>query len=471
MKKFLLAVCSGLFSLNLAAQTYPSQNIGLVSHLSPQGNVGVGTDGRKYSGCWGWHQANKNREYAIVGSSTGTWFVDITNPSNPVVRDSVSGKYGCTWREIKTYQNYCYVASDDGAPNNFQIIDMSYLPDSVHVVHKGTSYFERGHTIWIDGNKLYVGSETKPGGSFKSMTVYSLANPANPQFLRALNTDAPSIGHVHDMFVKNDTVYASCGNQGLRVFRYDAGANQFISLGTLTSYPGAGYNHSTYITQNSKYLVMCDEVPSALPIKVLDVQNLSNIVTTATMIPFSGTTPHNPYVIGNRWAFVSSYQDGLYLYDISTPSAPTVAGFFDTYPQGGANVGNYGGQDYRGNWGAYPYFPSGAILAVDMQNGIFILQANGLLGSVVGLSENKSALKPVNVFPNPATHALYVQLPDNQTYTLELRNVLGQVIATQTVNDTKEVQLPLVEVADGHYILTITSQNEIISTRKIIVQH
>ena len=38
-----------------------------------------------------------------------------------------------------------------------------------------------------------------------------------------------------------------------------------------------------------------------------------------------------------------------------------------THPQGGGNVGNYFGNDYRGNWGAYPYLPSGIIIAQDMQ--------------------------------------------------------------------------------------------------------
>jgi choice-of-anchor B domain-containing protein len=473
MKKFLLIVCSVLSVFTATSQTYPSQNMTLMSHIDPQStSIGVGSDSRRYSGCWGWAQTSKNKEYAIVGSSTGTWFIDVSNPAAPIICDSVSGRYGCTWREIKTYQNYCYVASDDGAPNTFQIIDMSYLPDSVHVVHKGTTYFERGHTIWIDGNKLYVGSETKPnGGGYRSMTVYSLANPAAPQFLRALASDIPAISVVHDMFVKNDTVYASCANQGLRVIKFNTITNTFSQLGTLTNYPGSGYNHSTYITQNSKYLVMCDEVPSALPIKVLDVQNLSNITVPSTVIPHPATTPHNPYVLGNRWAFVSCYQDGLNLYDISNPNAPTLAGFFDTYPQGGFNVGNYFGADYRGNWGAYPYFPSGLILAVDMQNGIFLIQANGLLGTTVGLNQSTSALKAISVFPNPAKHQVTVQLPQADDYVITVKNILGQTVLEHTGSSFKEVTLNTSEMATGHYILTVASQNEIISSRKLIIQH
>ncbi len=473
MKAFLPFLILSIFSSHLTGQiTYPSSNIGLVGHIDPQSTtIGVGGDARRYSGCWGWYQANKNREYALVGSSTGTWFIDVTNPANPVVCDSVSGKFSCTWREIKTYQNYCYVASDDGAPNTFQIIDMQYLPDSVRVVHKGTTYFERGHTLWVDGSKLYVGGETKPGVGLRAMTLYELANtPAAPQFLRALPSDFPSINYVHDMFVKNDTIYASCANQGLNVLKYIGASNTFSLLGSLSTYPGSGYNHSTYITQNSKHLVMCDEVPSALPIKVLNVQNLSNIITTSTVIPHPNSTPHNPYVIGNRWAFVSCYQDGLTLYDISNPSAPVLAGFFDTFPQGGDNVGNYNGASYRGNWGAYPFFPSGLILACDMQNGVFLLQANSLLGTAVGLKKTENKLTSVKVYPNPANTSLTLQLPESGNYTLELSNVIGQVVLKKN-SQAKEVQLETTSLSNGHYILSIYSTGERVFSKKVIVQH
>src|SRR4051812_48094067 len=161
MKKiFLLAVT--FFSGYLTAQTYSSLNINLVGLIDPNGTstVGLGPDGRRYSGCWGWKHPVTNKEYAIVGSSIGTYFIDITSPSTPSVSAFVAGRQGNTWREIKTYQNYCYVVSDDASPNTFQIIDMSPLPSTVTIVHDGVSYFERGHTIWIDNDKMYIGAVT-----------------------------------------------------------------------------------------------------------------------------------------------------------------------------------------------------------------------------------------------------------------------------------------------------------------------
>jgi choice-of-anchor B domain-containing protein len=457
---------------NGTSQTYPSQNISLLSHIDPQSTVGIGTDGRKYSGCWGWYQSSTNKEYAIAGSSAGTYFVDISNPSTPTVCSFVPGKSGCTWREIKTYQNYCYIVSDDAAPNRFQIIDMSTLPGTVTVVHDGNStYFERGHTIWIDNDKMYIGSETKLGGSYKNMTVYSLATPSNPVFLASLENVAPPINVVHDMFVRNDTVFASCGFQGLYIYKFNSSNNTFTQLGSYTDYGTVAlYNHSSYITDNGKYLVFADEIPAGKPIHVLDIQNLNNIVATTTANPHPNTTPHNPYVIGNRWAVVSCYQDGLAIYDLAYPNNIYVAGYFDTHPQGGFNTGNYNGQDYRGNWGAYPFFPSGLIVTLDMQNGIFILDPSQTYSIPVGLKNKDPRLDFVNVYPNPAAEKIQVMSNVRDEAELSITDLLGRELKSMHYSYFGNESVETSDLPNGTYILKLKTSNHQI-TRKFIIHH
>jgi len=474
LKIYTLILCLGL--VRLSAQTYPHQNINLVGFVNPE-TVTVGT--QKYSGCWGWYQAGKNKEYALVGSVAGTYFIDISAPATPIVCDYVPGKTPSTWRELKTYQNYCYVVSDVQLPNTYQIIDMQYLPDSVHVVYEGTSLFERGHATWIDNNRWYVSGLRYLGGVAKSMEVYSLATPTAPTLIRSLNQDYPSISYVHDMFCINDTVFASAGNQGLHTYKL-TGANTFSALGSLTTYAESGYNHSTYITANRKYMVMCDEVPSNLSIKCIDVQNLANITPLSLFRPNLNTqfVGHNPYVVGNKWAFVSCYQDGLQLYDISNPNAPVQAGYFDTYPQGGSSAGNnYGGSSYMGNWGAYPYFPSGLILACDMQNGVFILEANALMGIGLGIGESTSGDLNVNVFPNPTNGSLQIDIKNDEisAYTIEISNLLGEVImkqeesssATETFINKK---LDVSSLSTGTYFVSVRANNKLFRKKIIIAK-
>ena len=475
-KKLLLFICTiGLLNSH-NAQTYSSLNINLLAHLTPETD-NTGSDGRKYSGCWGWYQATKNKEYAIVGTSSKTYFIDVTVPSNPIIVDSVKAKHaGCTWREIKTYQNYCYIVSDDAPPNSFQIVDMQYLPDSVHVVHNGTTYFERSHTIFVDHDRLYCGGPTDvTTGYLSSMRVYSLANPENPVLLKRLENDISltQIDYVHDMFVRNDTIYASTGWDGLQVLTFNTVTNTFSLLQTFAGYPFSGYNHSSWQTDDRKTIVFADEVSAGLPAKVIDVTNLNNITLVDTIRSNLGATAHNPYIVGNRWCWMSTYIDGIYLYDISTPANTTIHGYFDTYPQHGVNDNQYS-PAYRGNWGAYPYLPSKIIIACDMQNGIFILEGDNTYKNSVGLKETELPSSLFSVYPNPAKNELNFLIANQQSKTIEcsITDVFGKIVKVESINCNQpfyKTSINTNQLIDGCYFITLKG-NHINETKKIIIQ-
>jgi len=373
---FIFIVVAQVFS----AQTYPAYNISLLAHLTPN-ITDQGFDGRRYSGCWGWYQAGKNREYAISGTSNGTYFYDITSVTNPQRCGFIQGSQGATYREIKTKDHHAYIISDDITTTALQIVDLQFLPDSLPLRYGGNQYFNRAHSLWIDGDHLYLASTTFSNG-FSPLSVWSLANPTNPVLLRRLEQDFPFINLVHDLHSRNDTIYASCAYQGLLIFHFDTLAGKFTQLGSYSAYSGAGYNHSSAMTADGKTLVFCEEIPASLPVQVLDISNLSNITPLQKFSPYMRTTPHNPS-IKNQFAIISCYEDGLFVYDLSDPSNPSRAGYFDTYPQGGTNTGEYGPINYRGNWGNYPHLPSGHIIANDMQNGIFILDAKAAYTTTV----------------------------------------------------------------------------------------
>jgi choice-of-anchor B domain-containing protein len=480
MKKILLFFAS-VFTLSaFCQQSYPSLNINMMSHIDPEKDTTRinKNDFRKYSGCWGWYQASTKKEYAIAGTATKTYFIDITNPHSPIVLDSVlSHKKACTWRELKNYQNYLYVVSDDSKENNtFQIIDMKYLPDSVHLVYDDSlAYFQRAHTVWVDGNKLYVGGPTPYGASTVDMQVYSLANPEAPVLSRTLSDDY-AVPYVHDMFVRNDTVYASAGNSGLQVFKFLSSSNTFTILGSLTSYPESGYNHSSSLTPDGKTLVFCDETPNT-SIKVANVSDLNNITVSSMARPNTNASfvGHNPYVINNSWVVVSAYQDGLLLYNISDPANPLLMGYFDTYPQGGTGfVTDYGPFPWRGNWGAYPFFPSGTIMAIDMQNGLFFLEANNLLGTQAGVTETKQQTIIPIIYPNPANQNINISFMPGKVSacTIEITNVLGQSIYKEedvkTNYPVTSKQFDISNYDNGTYILTIDTDDNVIRQKFII---
>lgn len=453
MKTIFLLIVAALLSVNLFAQ-YPSLNISMYALWDSAAIPAEPFFGIRYNGCWGWVDTTDNREYGIIGSTEGIHFVDITNPSAPVQRDFVAGRRNqCIWREMKTYQNYLYAVSDDAAPNSMQIIDMSYLPDSVHVVYDNDTLVQRAHTMWIDGNKMYLASpKTISGISY--MGVYSLASPTNPTLIRMLEKDYLLPNYVHDMFVRNDTVYVSDGFSGLYLFKFTG--TSFLSIGSLTSYTQQGYNHSSSLTGNGKTLIFCDEVPSGLAVKSLDVSDFSNLTVLDTFIssPTGTATPHNPFVIGNSRVVIAYYNDGVQIFDISNPSNVTRTGYFDTRPTDSSG-------NYAGCWGAYPYFPSGVMIASDMQKGMFILNPSNALTGISSLPISNASI--VNVMPNPVKSNLSISfsLKENENVLLRIFDLSGRKIYERkklTYQGVSEEKINVENLSEGIYILKITGE-------------
>lgn len=408
------------------AQQYDLLNMDLKSNWKDPSFDYSGMDA-KYSSIWGWHDKGNDREYAILGGKDGTYFIEVTNPSNAVYRAYVPGRQkNCTWREYKTHGKYAYAISDDLPPNSLQIIDMSGLPNAVNVVHDSDEIFETAHTLYIDKDKLYCAHVRKKDGTYYPMAVYSLANPEKPVFLRSLADDYPAIDMVHDMFVRNDTVFASAGFQGMFIFKLKPD-NRFQMLGSITSYNGQGYNHSSWLTPDGKTLVFADEVPEALPAKIADVSDLSDIKITSYFQSNIGATAHNPYIVGDNYLVFAYYQDGVQLYDISNPNNPIRIGYFDTHPQNGNLYPE--GTGYNGCWGAYPFLPSGIILASDRQNGLFVIDAG------LKLLIQKPKELQFKISPNPFKNKVNVQLPDTTgTAYVKFLDISGRILYSKTEN-------------------------------------
>ncbi|WP_235357439.1 choice-of-anchor B family protein [Arsukibacterium sp. MJ3] len=101
-------------------------------------------------------------------------------------------------------------------------------------------------------------------------------------------------------------------------------------------------------------------------IKLWDISGASNLAAT-----YSGPTraiDHNGFVRGNRY-YMSNYQRGLTILDITDPAAPVQAGFFDTFPASDSAA-------FNGMWGVYPYLPSGLILGSDINSGLYLFKEN-----------------------------------------------------------------------------------------------
>lgn len=84
--------------VNGKAGEYECSNVDLMS-FTPLRDLGSNGDANDI---WGWTDPDTGKEYAIVGCADGTSFVDVTDPTNPLVLGFLATKTDSSiWRDIK----------------------------------------------------------------------------------------------------------------------------------------------------------------------------------------------------------------------------------------------------------------------------------------------------------------------------------------------------------------------------------
>ena len=77
--------------------------------------------------------------------------------------------------------------------------------------------------------------------------------------------------------------------------------------------------------------------------------------------------------------------------------------------------------------------------------------------------------KKINVYPNPATSTVNVQLVDNSQANIQLFNLVGQVVMSEQVNGQDMVTLNVSNLNNGIYMLKV-NQNGKVYTSKVVVR-
>ncbi|MEN8927380.1 MAG: choice-of-anchor B family protein, partial [Flavobacteriales bacterium] len=220
-----------------------------------------------------------------------------------------------------------------------------------------------------------------------------------------------------------------------------------VLLGSLTSYPDAGYNHSGWLSEDGKTYAMGDETHGK-KLKIIDVSDVSNMTFLDTVgLNSSRAIIHNQIIKGDL-VYVAYYYDGVYIYDIKNPSSPKLTGFFDTSTE-------INGRSFRGCWGIYPFLPSGVLLASDMQEGLFVLDVSK--ASKIEEIADKSRF---SLFPNPATNEFFLMglSKYNEQYKMEIIDINGKKVLSNVFQnnflDKVQVSLPS-ELPSGVYVVNI----------------
>lgn len=384
--------------VNGFAGNFACNNIDLVAHVPLP-------SGTSASDIWGHVDLNTGIEYAIMGLSNGTAVYQLANPSEPSMVGHIEG-LPTTWRDIKVfqyfddqknaYQAYAYVTSESS--NGIQILDLNNLPHSVELAN--TNYLvNSAHNVYI-GNveyslnlalndqqaKLHIVGSNNFGGAF---STFALTDP-----VALTKSYSPSTNnrenYTHDatsMLIGDQRATRDCVNpiNGMCDVFIDFNENEIriwdATLPQLTSELSAiGYNdvdkssqyvHSGWWHENKRHIYVHDEWDETYgglntTLRVLDLNDLTSPQVVGKWTSDNASIDHNGFVRGNRY-YMSNYERGLTVLDISDPINPIEVGFFDTFPSSN-------NASYNGAWGTYPYLPSGNILVSDINSGLYVLK-------------------------------------------------------------------------------------------------
>lgn len=308
----------------------------------------------RYSGSWAYIDDSGN-EYGLVGAKTGTAAYSIDAP-NSTELGFVPGP-SSNWREITVLNGHAFVTTEGSSGlTGMQVIDLQYLPDSLHLVTTYNTTFTRGHIlqrdIYSEQPYVYVCGTTSTQG----VHIMDVSTPSAPV---EIGLYAPGY-YIHDCLVKGDLMFAAAFYEG-KMDIVDISDRSNPQLITQIDHID-GNTHSSWLTEDDKYLFVASELDGK-PARIYNIEDFDNITEVSSYSANLLSLVHNPYIRGD-FAYISHNTEGLRIVDLADPEVPVEVGYYDTYtgPSGG----------FSGLWSACPFFPSGKVIGGNRTDGMYV---------------------------------------------------------------------------------------------------
>ena len=354
MRLVLTLLAAALVAASAAAQR--NYNLELLS------NVGFADPDERGNDCWGFVDA-RGLEYAVIGSTRASYVYSLEDARAPTLRARIPGATS-TWRDFKSFGEYIYAVADVGA-DGLLVIDMTGAPSEIsHAFYRPVALGDtlaHAHNLYIepyDGLLILAGANVGVGEPVFFDLDQSLTEPPFVGSARAV--------YAHDVFADDGRLYSSDIFAGeLAIHDYTNIADVRV-LGARTT--SSNFTHNAWARGNA-FAFTTDERSQA-SVDAYDVSDPSAIRRLDRFRPdetfASGSIPHNTHARGD-YLVTSWYRDGVVVTDATRPHNLIEVGKYDTYPDGGGN-------GFDGCWGAYPFLPSGKVIASDIQRGLFVFQ-------------------------------------------------------------------------------------------------
>lgn len=361
---------------NGMAGPFPCENVDMMSYMSLEDlGGGEGND------IWGWTDSRTGKEYALMGLTNGTAFVDISDPKRPVHLGNLPTQTeDSIWRDIKVHDNHAYVVSE-AEGHGMQVFDLTRLrglDEGNRTFEPDAHYdgFSNTHNLAINEDTGYayaVGTNTCDGGPH----MVDIQSPQSPEFAGCVAED----GYTHDTQVvtyqgpdedyQGREIALSSNEDTLTIVDVTDKENpeQLARL----PYEGSAYTHQGWLTGDQSTFILGDEVDELefghnTRTYIFDVSDLDNPSLTSRYDADTEAIDHNIYT-KDGYAYQANYRAGLRVLDGSDAASGNLneVGFFDIYPADDEAF-------FNAAWSNYPYYDSGVVAVSGIEQGLFVLK-------------------------------------------------------------------------------------------------
>lgn len=368
------------------AGIYPCDGFDLIGYLSLEAlSIGPVVGNLSGNDSWGWTDPENGKEYALVGASSHTAFVDMSDPDNLILVGVLpTATVNSSWRDIKVYQNHAFIVSE-ASNHGMQVFDLTRLRDfeTTAIEFEADTHFiefGRAHNIVINEDSGYAYVVGSRGTTYNGGPLFiNIQNPTSPIFEGGYGEG----GYSHDAQVLSyngpDSDYSGkeilIGSNEDQVVIVDVTNKSDPVTISSVEYSNIGYTHQGWFTDDLQYFIVGDEldeqnIGTNTRTLIFDLNDLDNPSLSFEYIGTNTSIDHNGYIVGDSY-YLASYRAGIREIDISNIENQSMAeiGYFDTYPENDNAA-------FDGVWNVYPFFSSGHIVISDIQKGLFVVKKN-----------------------------------------------------------------------------------------------
>lgn len=302
----------------------------------------------------------ENNYIYISRGELGVDIIDATNQQAPFKVSTIrpfAGSANIDMEDVQVHNGIAYIANHvpNGAPTPHAGLFIYDVSNAAAPVELGRLEWGAGawyhlganiHNVYVhdDGTSIYAFMSSRTSSAVE---VFDVTNAASPTWMSTIYPPLTQYGTIpgvaHEISVQGNLCFTTWLDAGFAI--HDISNPVAPTLVSHTPYSGA-YTYHAWPTDDGTHLLTTDAWTN-IGLQIWDITTPSTPVLKGSWTSGSGSIMHNAFVKGNK-AYISHFEDGLHVLDISDLSNPVQVGWFDT--DMGAN-----GFNTNGNYGVYAF--------------------------------------------------------------------------------------------------------------------